>query len=329
MNSAPPLLDVQGLSAVFETAQGTVHAVNDVSFSVQEGETVGIVGETGCGKSATVRALIGLLRPPGRVVAGSVSLDGTELLHQSRRRLRAVRGSEIGFVPQNPFGALNPILRIERQFRNVIQAHQSASTAECRDMTLNMLADVGIADPRRIIHGYAHELSGGMAQRVVIAIALVLNPRLVIADEPTTGLDLTIQRQILDLIKEQIAERAQRSMILVTHDVSVVAQYCARVIVMYAGQVVEFGPVRSVFKRPVHPYTEGLLAAIPRRDHPLVGLPGTVPTLIDVTPGCAFYDRCSYRFDPLCATERPVLREVEPGHWAATRYDRATSGTGD
>ena len=317
-----PLLDVRDLHVEFRSRRRTVYAVNGVSFSIGEGETVGLVGETGCGKSATVRAIIGLLKSPGLVTAGEVRLDGADLVGLPPRQLRRIRGSSIGFVPQNPFGALNPVLRIERQFRNVIRAHRRGGRAEIRRTALAMLNSVGIADPERVLRGYAHELSGGMAQRVVIALAMVLNPRLVVADEPTTGLDLTIQRQILDLIRD-LAETEGRSMLLVTHDVGVVAQYCSRVLVMYAGQVVETGPVRAVLKEPAHPYTELLLAAVPRRGERLVGAQGTVPTLLQLPPGCFFYDRCPYRSDPRCATEAPPLREVGPGHWAAVHYEKS------
>ena len=321
--NSQPLLEVSDLHVQFRSRRRTVHAVNGVSFAIGEGETVGLVGETGCGKSATVRAVIGLLKSPGRVTAGSVRLDGTDLVGLPPRQLRRIRGASIGFVPQNPFGALNPVLRIERQFRNVIRAHRRGRRAGIRRTALAMLDAVGIADPERVLRGYAHELSGGMAQRVVIALAMVLNPRLVVADEPTTGLDLTIQRQILDLIRD-LAETEGRSMLLVTHDVGVVAQYCSRVLVMYAGQVVEAGPVRRVLAEPTHPYTEALLAAVPRRGEPLVGAQGTVPTLLRLPPGCFYYDRCTYRSDPRCAIDTPSLREVGPGHWAAVHYDIGT-----
>ncbi len=319
--SALPILDVRDLYVEFKSRCRTVYAVNGVSFSVGRGETVGLVGETGCGKSATVRAIIGLLKNPGRVVSGSVRLDDKDLIGMPSRQLRQVRGVRIGFVPQNPFGALNPILRIERQFGNVIRAHRRTDKTEIRATALKMLDAVGIADPEGILRGYAHELSGGMAQRVVIALAMVLDPPLIVADEPTTGLDLTIQRQILDLIKE-ITATEQRSMLLVTHDIGVVAQYCTRALVMYAGQVVESGRVQTVLKQPAHPYTEALLAAVPRRGKRLVAAPGTVPTLLQPPQGCFFYDRCRYRSDPRCATETPTLREVGPDHWAAVHYDK-------
>lgn len=320
MATAAPLLEVSDLHVHFGSRRRTVFAVNGVSFSIAEGETVGLVGETGCGKSATVRAIIGLLPSPGRVTAGSVHLKETDLVGLGPRQIRRIRGAGIGFVPQNPFGALNPVLRIERQFRNVIRAHGRGRRSAIRSTALDMLDAVGIADPERVLRGYAHELSGGMAQRVVIALAMVLNPRLVVADEPTTGLDLTIQRQILDLIAD-LARTEGRSMLLVTHDIGVVAQYCSRVLVMYAGQVVEAGPVRQVLKQPAHPYTEALLAAVPRRGERLVGAQGTVPTLLELPPGCFYYDRCTYRSDSRCATETPRLREITPGHLAAVHYD--------
>jgi peptide/nickel transport system ATP-binding protein len=295
VTDTPPLLQVDDLATHFFTPSGVVHAVNGVSFVVGEGELVGIVGETGCGKSVTVRSIIGLVKPPGRIVGGSAKFGGADLLELSRRRLRRFRGTQISFIPQNPWGALNPILPIGRQMENVIRAHRRASGAECRKRSLEMLERVGISDPERVTRGYAHELSGGMAQRVVIAIALLLDPRLVIADEPTTGLDATIQRQILDLAMDLMAAD-NRSMLLVTHDLGVVAQYCRRVIVMYAGKVVESGPVDQIFGNPAHPYTRALLDAIPQPGKELVSLAGRVPNLIDYPTGCPFKARCHYAF---------------------------------
>ena len=316
MTARNALLEVDDLRVQFPTRRGIVRAVEGVSFTIDEGEPVGLVGETGCGKSATVRALIGLLQSPGRVVGGGAKLEGDEILHLPHRVLRRIRGAGIGFVPQNPFNALNPVLRIERQFRNVVRAHRSATRQEVRDGAREMLDRVGIPDPDRILRGYAHELSGGMAQRLVIAIALSSDPKLLIADEPTTGLDLTIQRQILDMLGGLVAE-TRRSMLLVTHDLGVVAHYCSRVIVMYAGTVVEVGPVATVLKRPAHPYTQALLDAVPRRGEPLRSLPGSVPDAIDYPIGCAFYERCPLKSDARCETERPPLREIGPGHSVA------------
>jgi oligopeptide/dipeptide ABC transporter ATP-binding protein len=302
------LLEVKDLHTQFTTHRGVVHAVNGISFQMREGELVGLVGETGCGKSVTARSVLGLIRPPGRIVQGEIDFEGNDLRALSRREFRSLRGTGISFVPQNPWGALNPILRIERQFRNVIRAHTDASKQECWEMSLAMLQKVGIQGPERILKGYAHQLSGGMAQRVVMAIALVLNPRLVIADEPTTGLDVTIQRQILDMVM-QLLEQDRRAMLLVTHDLGVVAQYCHRVLVMYAGKIVESGPVSEVFVQPAHPYTQALLAAIPRPGQQLVSLRGRVPSLIDYPAGCPFKDRCDHAFDR-CEAEEPLLREL-------------------
>ena len=320
MIGSTPLLSVAELKVEFVTKLGTVKAVNGISFGVSEGEIVGVVGETGCGKSATARAIIGLLRRPGRVTHGTIEFDGVEVLSLPPRALRGIRGSGLGFVPQNPFGSLNGTLRIERQFRNVFRAHGAASRDEIRSLSIKTLEDVGISDPERILRGYAHELSGGMAQRVAIALALSLDPKLLIADEPTTGLDLTIQRQILDLLHQLVTVRG-RSMVLVSHDLGVVAQYCSRVLVMYAGVIVESGPVREVLKTPSHPYTRALLAAVPRRGRPLQGLPGSVPDPIDYPVGCPFYARCEVRVDPRCATQVPPLRKVGPDHWVASFYD--------
>ena len=318
-----PLLEVKNLHTRFDTHRGVVRAVNGISFQIREGELVGLVGETGCGKSVTVRSVLGLVRSPGRIAEGEISYDGIDLRSLSRHDFRKLRGTGISFVPQNPWGALNPILRIERQFRNVIRAHTDASRQECWDMGLAMLQKVGIQGPERILKGYAHQLSGGMAQRVVMAIALVLNPRLVIADEPTTGLDVTIQRQILDMVI-QLLEEERRAMLLVTHDLGVVAQYCHRVIVMYAGKIVEEGPVAEVFVDPAHPYTQALLAAIPRPGHKLVSLRGRVPSLIDYPTGCPFHDRCDFAFAP-CSGEEPLLRSVSAGRHFACHLEKGVT----
>ena len=315
-----PLLDVQDLRAEFATKRGIVHAVNGVNFTVDRGELVGIVGESGCGKSATIRSIIGLLRPPGKVVGGTASFLGEDLVAMSKRRRRQTLGARIGFVPQNPFGSLNPVMKIERQFLRVIREHADLSKTAARDRAAEMLDRAGIADPERVLGGYAHQLSGGMAQRTVLAIAMSLEPDLVIADEPTTGLDVTVQRQILDLTVDLVT-RDGRAMMLVTHDLGVVAHYCARVIVMYAGKVVEVGPTAKVFAQPAHPYTELLLNAVPRPGQPLTVARGQIPDLVEYPQGCPFYDRCDYRHDPRCETQAPPLREISAGHQAATFYD--------
>jgi len=321
------LLEVEGLTAVFRTPRGVVRAVNDVSFTVDRGELVGVVGESGCGKSATIRSIIGLLRPPGEVIGGRAVFRGEDLVAAPARRRRRLLGTAIGFVPQNPFGSLNPVMRIDAQFDSVINAHGRASRKETRATAERMLVRAGVPDPDRVLDGYAHQLSGGMAQRTVLSLAMCLDPDLVIADEPTTGLDVTVQRQILDTTLDLVRENG-RSMLLVTHDLGVVAHYCNRVIVMYAGRVIEHGPVSEVFVRPAHPYTDMLLRAVPREGRELAVIRGRIPDLIDYPPGCPFYARCDHRGDPRCATELPPLREVGPGHHAATFYALSTSGGG-
>ena len=256
------MLTVEGLTAQFRSRVRTTKAIEDVSFSIPDGVAFGLVGETGSGKSVTLRSIIGLLPPNGHVVGGRVDFEGDDLLRLRPKQLREIRGRRIGFVAQNPFGALNPILSIEKQFANVIRAHRKMSRADIREIAMARLTDVHVRAPERVLKGYAHELSGGMAQRVVIALALVHDPSLVIADEPTTALDVTVQRQILDLIEEQL-QVGNRSMLLVTHDLGVVAQYCRRVGVMCAGELVEEGDVEQVFTDPQHPYTRKLLAAVP------------------------------------------------------------------
>jgi len=308
-NTDSEILAVAGLEAQFPTRHGVVHAVNGVSFAIEPGELVGLVGETGCGKSTTARSILGLLRPPGRVVAGSVRFEGEELLSATRRRLRMLRGVRIGFVPQSPWSALNPVLTVERHFANVIQAHRRDRRRDCRRQALEILQDVGIAGPERVLRSYAHQLSGGMAQRVIIALATVMRPRLLIADEPTTGLDVTIQRQILDLMSEH-SRRDGRAMLIVTHDLGVVAQYCHRVVVMYAGTVVETGPAQRVLRGPAHPYTKALLGAIPRPGRKLATLPGNLPDLVDYPRGCPFHPRCEYAFE-LCSDVAPEIRQLD------------------
>ncbi len=285
------MLTVNGLKTTFTTARGTVHAVNGVSFTVRRGETVGIVGESGSGKSVTVQSILALVPPPGRVVGGSVNLDGQDIMSASRAQLRRIRGSQIGLAVQNPFGALNPILRIESQFHNVIAAHEKTSRKSSKERALATLQAMGIPDPERVLRGYAHELSGGMAQRVVIGLVMVLGPKILIADEPTTALDVTVQRRILDLIRD-LMHKEGLGVLLVTHDLSVVANYCDRVAVMYAGKIVEMGDVPQVLARPLHPYTQALLKAVPSPGQPLVNLPGLVPDLIDYPAGCPFSARC-------------------------------------
>lgn len=306
----PATLEVRDLTTRFMTRRGAVHAVNGVSFDVPPRSIVGVVGESGCGKSATIRSILGLVPPPGEVISGEARLDGVDLLSLRSRELRQIRGTRVGFVAQNPFGALNPILKVGRQFHNVISAHRSrVSRAESTEIAREMLNRVGIPGVQRVLDGHAHELSGGMAQRVVIAMALSLDPDLVVADEPTTALDVTIQRQILDLVRDLVVNGG-RSMLLVTHDLGVVSQYCDDVVVMYAGKVVETGPVSEVFRSPAHPYTLALLESVPRRGELLRPLTGRVPDLIDYPKGCPFRFRCELAADD-CVETAPAPTSIE------------------
>lgn len=312
------LADIVDLDVEFRTGREPISAVDGFSLRIRQGEIVGIVGETGSGKSTVARALIGLLPDNATVRGTRLSLSGVDVMQASEASLRRIRGVHVGFIPQNPFGALNPTLKIRRQFRNVIKAHTRRPKDEVDQSARSLLEKVGIREPERVLDGYAHELSGGMAQRVVIAMALSLGPELVIADEPTTGLDVTIQRQILDLLAS-VTRQENRSALLVTHDVGVVAQNCDRVVVMYAGQVLEVGPVASVLVNPRHPYTRGLLGSVPRRGHPLVRLKGSMPTHRERAPDrCIFFDRCTWEKDERCSVERPQLQEVGEDHQVAS-----------
>lgn len=319
------MLDVQGLVTKFPTRDGIVAPVNDVSFKVGAGEVVGVVGESGCGKSMTVRSILGLVPRPGYVETGSALLDGCDLVTMNSKELRELRGSQIGFVAQNPFGTLNPVLKIKRQFFHVMQAHRAVSRAQAYDRAAELFRSVGIPDVSRVLDGYPHELSGGMAQRVGIAMALALHPKLVIADEPTTALDVTVQRQVLDAFAKHVVDE-DRALLLVTHDLGIVAQYCQRVVVLYAGKVVETGPVKEVFSTPGHPYTEALLSAVPRRGEPLVNLRGRLPSLSDYPVGCPFAPRCPHAFER-CAHDPPQLQLVGSGRLSSCHLHDGTLPT--
>jgi peptide/nickel transport system ATP-binding protein len=315
-------LQVRDIETRFRTPSGEVHAVNGVSFDVADGELVGIVGESGSGKSVTINTILGLIRAPNTISRGVAAFDGRDLIAMRSGDLRKIRGAEIGFIAQNPFGALNPVLRLSRQFENVVRAHRRVDRRTIRRQALDMLGHVGIHQPERVLDGYAHELSGGMAQRVVIAMALMLDPTLVVADEPTTALDVTVQKQILDLIAALVRER-RRSMLMITHDLGVVANYCDRVVVMYCGRVMEDGPVGEVFRRPYHPYALALLRSVPRAGQALQTLGGRLPKLNAEPVGCLFRDRCPQSMD-ICARVAPPLREVSPGRKVACHLDVET-----
>ncbi|MBL0169131.1 MAG: ABC transporter ATP-binding protein [Gemmatimonadaceae bacterium] len=316
--SGNALLSVQSLRVTFPGEDGPARAVDGVSFTIAAGETVCVVGESGCGKSLTALSLLRLVPQPGRIEPGSaIRFDGDDVLTLSDEKLRAIRGRRMSMIFQEPMTALNPVLTVGDQIAEVVRVHTTASRREAWDRAVAMLREVGIADPAERAKQYPHELSGGMRQRVMIAMALVLEPRLVIADEPTTALDVTIQAQILDLLRAQ-RDRTGLALLLITHDLGIVAEMASRVLVMYAGQVVEEAPVEAIFSNATHPYTEGLLAAVPRLDQiggRLRTIPGTVPAPTAWPTGCRFRERCAHAFDR-CATESPALVQVGAAHRA-------------
>jgi len=304
-----PLLEVRDLVVDFQTRRGPLRALDGVSFSLARGETLGMVGESGAGKSLTGSAIIGLVDPPGRISGGEIRLDGERIDHLPAAQLRAVRGRRIGIVFQDPLTSLDPLMRIGDQLVETLRAHLGLSPAKARERAIAWLAEVGVAAPEQRIDSYPHEFSGGMRQRVVIALALCAEPELVIADEPTTALDVSVQAQIVDLLKT-LARRHGAAVLLITHDMGVIAEAADRVAVMYAGRIVEIGPVREVVQAPRHPYARGLMAAIPSlhaRPERLAQMPGAMPRLSALPAGCAFAPRCPSAM-ARCATERPGLR---------------------
>jgi oligopeptide/dipeptide ABC transporter ATP-binding protein len=311
-----PLLEIENLHTFFYTDNGVARAVDGVSFSVGVGETVGVVGESGCGKSVTALSILRLVRPPGRIEDGSVMrFEGRDLLGLDEREMQHVRGNRIAMVFQEPMTALNPVFTIGDQIGEVARIHAGASKRESLAKAIEMLEVVGIPAPEQRAGEYPHQLSGGMRQRVVIAMALVMNPALVIADEPTTALDVTIQAQILELLAD-LTRRLGTSVLLITHDLGVVAENCTRVIVMYAGEVVEEATTVDLFARAHHPYTEGLLGAMPRvggEKERLATIPGTVPPPTNWPKGCRFRDRCPYSWER-CEAEHPPLYQIGGGH---------------
>jgi oligopeptide/dipeptide ABC transporter ATP-binding protein len=313
---AEPLLRVHDLRTYFYTESGVARSVDGVSFEIAPGETVGLVGESGCGKSVTALSLLRLIRPPGRIEAGSeITFDGKNLATIDEKSMRAIRGARISMVFQEPMTALNPVFTVGDQIAEVVRIHGSGSKREAWDRAVKMLETVGIPAPAQRANEYPHQLSGGMRQRVVIAMALVMNPALVIADEPTTALDVTIQAQILELLAE-LQKQFGTSILLITHDLGVVAETVSRVIVMYGGEVVEEASVRDLFAAAHHPYTEGLLSAMPQvgqERERLATIPGTVPPPTAWPTGCRFHDRCPYAWDR-CAAEHPPLYQIGSGH---------------
>ncbi|MCG0238271.1 MAG: ABC transporter ATP-binding protein [Firmicutes bacterium] len=312
-----PLLVVKDLHTSFFTYAGEVKAVRGVSFTVGRGEAVAIVGESGCGKSVTTASIMRLIPdPPGKIKSGQILFDGRDLLQLSEKEMERVRGNEIGMIFQDPMTSLNPVLTIGLQLTEAIQRHQGLSAAAARDRAVEMLRLVGIPQPEKRLSAYPHQFSGGMRQRVMIAMAISCNPKLLIADEPTTALDVTIQAQILDVLKN-LKRQLDTSIILITHDLGVVAGLADRVIVMYAGQVVEEAPVRELYANPQHPYTLGLLRSVPRLDRkekkPLVPIEGQPPDLLSPPQGCAFAPRCPFAMR-ICLEEDPPHFPVGPEH---------------
>ena len=322
---ATPILQVANLRTVFYGRGAPVRAVDDVSFTIRRGSTLGLVGESGCGKSVTSLSILRLISPrAGRVEAGSVLYEGRDLLAIDEDEMRAIRGGEISMIFQEPMTALNPVMTVGRQIVETILLHQKTTRAQARERAVEMLRLVNIPEPGRQVDNYPHQLSGGMRQRAMIAMALSCNPKVLIADEPTTALDVTIQAQILDLMRE-LQTMLGTAILLITHDLGVIAETASEVAVMYAGRKVEHAQVTALFERPLHPYTQGLLKAIPDIDVEVDGpggrarlfaIEGTVPSLAEMPPGCAFAPRCRAA-SARCREQGPPLQELEPAHWVA------------
>jgi oligopeptide transport system ATP-binding protein len=322
-----PLLEVKDLRTHFMTREGAVRAVDGISFSVDKGQTLGIVGESGCGKSVTALSIMGLLpKPPAEIVSGEILFDGRDLSKLSEKQLEDVRGREVAMIFQDPMTSLNPTLKIGTQITEVLDRHYGMPKAEARRRATELLEEVRIPRAAERLDDYPHRFSGGMRQRVMIAIALACNPKLLIADEPTTALDVTVQAQVLDLL-EDLRESHDMALILITHDMGVVAEVADQVAVMYAGQIVEQASGQELFDRPEHPYTEALLGALPElddrnvREGRLVAIPGRPPDLIDPPEACRFAARCRYAGPhDTCTTVAPELREIRPDHWVRSEH---------
>lgn len=318
MTTATTLLEVKGLKTYFYTEDGVVQAINGVDFTIRPGEVMGLVGESGSGKSVTSLSIMRLLSGSGKIVEGQVVMEGKDLVSLPEAQMVKLRGDEISMIFQQPTSCLNPVFRIGDQIAETIMVHQDLSKREAWAQAVEMLRKVGIPAPEKRATAFPHEISGGQAQRVMIAMALSCQPRLLIADEPTTALDVTIQAQILDLMR-QLRDETGTAILLITHDMGVIAEMCDNVAVMYAGQIVEYASVAELFEQPLHPYTEGLLAAIPtlgEMKDTLAVIPGSVPNLINLPQGCKFAPRCPYVKEEICTVQTPDLREVAPGHRA-------------
>jgi oligopeptide transport system ATP-binding protein len=319
------LLEVRDLHTYFKTRAGEVRAVDGVSFDVEAGEMLGIVGESGCGKSVTVLSIMGLIQPPGRVVGGSAVFQGRDLTKLKGKEQEDIRGRDIGMIFQDPMTSLNPTLTIGTQITETLRRHLDMNKKQARKRAVELLEEVHIPNAARRLDDYPHRYSGGMRQRVMIAIAIACNPKLLIADEPTTALDVTVQAGVLDLLHELRTDH-EMGVIIITHDMGVVAETANDILVMYAGQVVEHATALDLFDRPEHPYTEALLSALPQlegegvREGRLVSIPGRPPDLIAPPEGCRFAPRCIYAGQDDCALVQPELREIRPGHWVRSKH---------
>ncbi len=332
MPTPPSLLDVQDLETVFKTPDGIVHAVNGVSFDLKEGETLGVVGESGCGKSVTMLSILRLIAsPPGEVIGGKAFFVGQDLLKMSNEEIRHVRGAQIGMVFQDPMTSLNPVLTIGRQLEEPLTLHIGMNPKQARERAAELLTMVGIPNAKERLNDYPHQFSGGMRQRVMIAMALACSPQILIADEPTTALDVTIQAQITDLVK-RLRDELGMAIIWITHDLGIIAGLAKRVVVMYGGLIIEESPVRELYANPMHPYTIGLLGSLPRldeREHTrLVSIEGQPPVLYQKPTSCPFVPRCKWAIER-CGKENPLLEQVAPEHrvacWVDTKTGRSRS----
>lgn len=314
-----PLLEIRDLRTYFHTERGTVKAVDGVSFRLEEGHALGIVGESGCGKTVTAQSVLRLIpSPPGKIVGGEILFHGQDLLSLSDEEMNAIRGNQISMIFQEPMTALNPVFRVGDQIGEVLLRHKGLRKAEALDRSVELLREVGIPLPEARVHDYPHQMSGGMRQRVMIAMALACNPQLIIADEPTTALDVTIQAQILGILQE-LRETARAAILLITHDLGVVAEVADQVAVMYTGRVLEEAAVQDLFNDPLHPYTQGLMRSIPGKASlegrkRLDAIPGVVPSLLDLPGGCKFNTRCPHAFDRCFKEPEPSLLCPKPGH---------------
>lgn len=316
MSHSIPLLDIKNLSVEFDTAEGTVYAINNLSYSLEKGETLGIVGESGSGKSVSSLGIMKLIpNPPGKIVNGEILYQGKDLNKNSEKEMERIRGNEISMIFQEPMTSLNPIITCGKQIAESLRLHRGMSKKEAMQASVEMMKAVGIANPEKRVHEYPHQMSGGMKQRVMIAMALACNPQILICDEPTTALDVTIQAQILDLIRK-LNNDTGTAVIMITHDLGVVSELCEKVIVMYTGRIAEEAPTEKIFEKPLHPYTIGLIRAIPKitkERNPLITIEGVVPNPTERIEGCSFWPRCKEAMDK-CKKQDPPMIQVEEKH---------------